>query len=342
MLASPLRCAVRAMKTVITGATGLLGSNLAVALLGAGHSVICTRRAGSRTGHLDGFDIRWRDADLGDEEALARAFDGAEVVFNCAAHVAVQPKISARHLETNVEGTRRLLAALQRTGVPRLVHCSSVVTTAVSTTGQPVTETDPWNFPELGLADAYCQTKRMSEQLVLAAADEGLDAVVINPAFLFGPYDAKLSSGRLIVDLVRGRMPGYPLGNGSFVDVRDVVRGMIQAWQQGRAGQRYILGGHNMTYEAVLGLVANVAGVSPPRLPVPRSLSMLTALGCEAWQALGGREAALNSAMVRYSYNRGRIYSSAKAQKELGYSYGPLETAIRDAVEWFREAGVIR
>lgn len=329
------------MRTVITGATGLLGSNLAVALLAAGHQVTATRRVSSRAEHLEEFPIRWREADLGQTESLTRAFAGADVVFNCAAHVAVQRRISAQHLETNVEGTRRVLAAAQRARVPRLVHCSSIVTTALSTDGRAITGAEPWNFPELGLADAYCRTKRMSEELVLAAAAQGLDAVVVNPAFILGPYDAKLSSGRLLVNLVEGRMPGYPLGNGNFVDARDVARGMIAAWRRGKTGQRYILGGHNLTFKAALEIMARVAGVSPPRVPIPRGVAMAAALGGEVWQALTGREPALNSAMVRYSYSRGRIYSSARAQQELGYTHGSLETAILGALEWFRGAGVL-
>lgn len=331
------------MKAVITGATGLVGSNLALALLEAGHEVTGTRRATSDIGHLEAYPLSWREAHLGDEEALVTAFSGADVVFHCAARVTLRREITPQHVETNVVGTRRVLKAVRRAAVGRLVHCSSVVTTAVSVNGEPVTEDQEWNFPEVGLADAYAHTKRASEELVLEAAEAGnLDAVVVNPSFMFGPHDAGLSSGRLIVDVVRGRVPGYTAGGGNFADVRDVVRGMIAAWQRGRCGRRYILGGHDLTYEEVFRMVAGIAGVSPPRLPIPRPVSMVAGRLGDLFETLTGRDAKLNTAMVRFAYSPGRLYSSARAERELGYSISPLEPAIRDAITWFRQAGILR
>ncbi len=330
------------MKATITGATGLVGSNLALALLDAGHEVTCTRRATSRTDHLQAHPVSWVEAHLGDEHALAAAFDGADVVFHCAAHVAIRNEITRQHLEANVDGTRRVLAAVRRAGVGRLVHCSSVVTTAVSTDGEPVTEDHEWNLPEQGLADAYAHTKRASEGLVLEAAAAGeVDAVVVNPSFMFGPLDAGLSSGRLIVDVAEGRVPGYTAGGGNFADVRDVVRGMIAAWRRGRSGRRYILGGHDLTYKEVFRLVAGVAGARPPRLPIPKTAALFAGRLGDAYEALTGRSAKLNTAMVRYAYCPGRLYSSARARRELGYRISPLEPCLRDAIAWFRAAGLM-
>lgn len=311
-------------------------------LLNRGHEVTCTRRATSRTGHLAAYPLRWFEAHLGDQRALVKAFSGAKVVFHCAAHVVVRRGLTARHLEVNVEGTRRVLAAVRRASVRRLVHCSSVVTTAVSTDGEPVTEDNPWNLPRLGLAEAYARTKRASEGMVLEAARSGaVDAVVVNPSFIFGPHDAGISSGRLIVDLVQGRVPGYAGGGGNFADVRDVARGMIAAWQRGSSGRRYILGGHNLTFEQLFKLVARVANVRPPRLPIPEPAAMLAGRLGDLYEALTGRDARLNTAMVRYAYCPGRCYSSARAVRELGYEISPLAPAIADAIRWFRAEGIL-
>lgn len=330
------------MKATITGATGLVGSNLAVALAEAGHQVTCTRRASSRTDHLRACPVHWVEAELGDRPALAAAFAGADVVFHCAAHVAIRRTVTPLHVAANIDGTRNVLDAVDEAGVARLVHCSSVVTTAISTDGQPVTEDHPWNLPELGLADAYARTKRASEELVLEAAAAGrADAVVVNPAFMFGPLDAGLSSGRLIVDVARGRVPGYTGGGGNFADVRDVIKGMIGAWQRGRSGRRYLLTGHHLTYQEVFALVARVAGVRPPRLPIPRLAAMAVGRLGDAYEALTGRDAALNSAMVGFAFCEGRHYSSARAERELGYQISPLEPAIQDALDWFHKVGVL-
>ena len=174
-----------------------------------------------------------------------------------------------------------------------------------------------------------------------AAAAGAVDAVVVNPSFMFGPLDAGLSSGKLVVDVAKGRVPGYTAGGGNFADVRDVVAGMIAAWKLGRSGRRYILGGHNLSYQEVFKLVAKVAGVSPPRLPVPLPVALLAGHLGDAYEAVTGRTAKLNSAMARYAYCRGRLYSSERARKELGYQISPLEPSIRDAIAWFREAGHI-
>src|SRR5215468_3401273 len=246
-------------RVAVTGASGLLGGNLAAELAAQGHQIAAIRRAGTKTSHLDDVAIEWHDADLASKEAMTRAFRGAECVFHCAAAVSVKRTVTPAMSATNVVGTANVIDAVRAAGVPRLVHTSSVVAVGVSTDGRPCDETATWNFDTEGLVDAYAITKHQAEDVVRAARFE-VDAVIVNPTYMIGPRDARPSSGRLIVDVVCGRVPGWTPGYNNFVDVRDVARGMIAAWHKGRRGERYILAGHEMTYRDIMRRIAEVAG----------------------------------------------------------------------------------
>jgi len=324
-------------RVAITGASGLLGSNLAAELIAAGHSVIATRRAGTQVAHLADLAIEWRDADLANEAALAKAFAGAEAVFHCAAMVTVKREVTPEMIDANVTGTDRVIAACTTAGVKRLVHTSSVVAIGLTTNGKPSDETARWNFDELGLSDAYAITKHQAEDRVRAAK---IDAVIVNPTFMFGPRDARPSSGKMIRDVVRGRVPASTPGFNNFVDVRDVARGMIAAWHRGKRGERYILGGHDMTYKRCFETIAKVANVKPPRFQVPLPVAKLLGLFGDAMERLG-RDSLVNSTQIRYAYTDKFRFTSARAQAELGYTYSPLEPAISDAIAWFRGHGML-
>jgi dihydroflavonol-4-reductase len=326
-------------RVALTGASGLLGGNLAAALVADGHQVAAIRRAGTRIAHLDDLPIEWHDADLGQVEALTRAFAGAACVFHCAAAVSVKRAVTPEMTATNVTGTRNVIAAVIAAGVPRLVHTSSVVAVGLSPDGRPCDETATWNFDRFGLVDAYAITKHQAEEAVRAAQAQ-IDAVIVNPTYMFGPRDARPSSGRLIVDVVRGRVPGWTPGYNNFVDVRDVARGMIAAWQRGRRGERYILAGHDMTYREVMQQIADAAGTRPPRLRVPRAAAWLFGKWGDLVERMG-RDPVVNSTQIRYAYTDRFRFRSDRAARELGYQVGPLEPALRDAIAWFRAHGML-
>jgi len=315
------------MRVAVTGASGLLGGNLAALLIAAGHSVVATRRAGTKLAHLEDLPIEWLDAELGSTESLTRAFANTAAVFHCAAAVSVKRDVTPEMTAANVTGTANVIAAASAAGVERLVHTSSVVAVGLSTDGRPCDETAHWNFDTEGLVDAYAITKRRSEELVHDARDR-IDAVIVNPTYMFGPRDARPSSGKRHV-------PGWTPGYNNFVDVRDVARGMIAAWQRGKRGERYILAGHDMTYRDVMSEIARVAGVKPPRFGVPKLLARLVGKWGDRVER-SGKEPLLNSTQIRYAYTDRFRFKSDKAARELGYSFGPLEPAIRDAIEWFR------
>jgi dihydroflavonol-4-reductase len=328
------------MRVVVTGASGLLGGNLAAELIAAGHQVVATRRAGTKIGHLEDLAIEWVDAELGSTESLTQAFANTAAVFHCAAAVSVKREVTPEMTAANVTGTANVIAATSAAKVPRLVHTSSVVAVGLSTDGRPCDETATWNFDTEGLVDAYAITKHQAEELVIAAAGTGLDAVIVNPTYMFGPRDAKPSSGKLIVDVVKRRVPGWTTGYNNFVDVRDVARGMIAAWQRGRRGERYILAGHDMTYRDVMREISRIAGVKPPRFGIPQFAAKLVGKWGDRVER-SGKEPLLNSTQIRYAYTDRFRFKSDKAARELGYQCGPLEPAIRDAVAWFREHKLI-
>ncbi|HWU88722.1 MAG TPA: NAD-dependent epimerase/dehydratase family protein [Kofleriaceae bacterium] len=321
-------------RVVVTGASGLLGGNLAAELAAAGHEVVATRRAGTKIAHLADVPLAWADADLGSVEALTRAFAGAAAVFHCAAAVTIKREVTAEMTAANVTGTANVIEAVIAAGVPRVVHTSSVVAVGLSTDGRPCDEAAAWNFDAEGLIDAYAITKRRAEEAVHAARDR-IDAVIVNPTYMFGPRDARPSSGKLIVDVVRRRVPGWTPGYNNFVDVRDVARGMIATWQRGRRGERYILAGHDLTYRDVMREIARVAGVAPPRFRIPRPIARIVGRWGDLVERRGG-EPVVNSTQVRYAYTDKFRFASGKAAAELGYAPGPLEPAIRDAIDWFR------
>ena len=322
------------MRVAITGASGLLGGNLAAELIAAGHEVVATRRAGTQVAHLADLKIEWRDADLGDAAALARAFDGVTAVFHCAAAVTIKREVTPEMRAVNVDGTRHVIDACVKAGVKRLVHTSSVVAVGLSEDGRPCDETATWNFDKLGLLDAYAITKHEAEDVVRAEGGR-IDAVIVNPTYMFGPRDARPSSGKLILEVVRRRLPGWTPGYNNFVDVRDVARGMIGAWQKGRRGERYILAGHDMTYRRLFELIARVADVKPPRLPAPKLIARIVGKWGDFVEARGG-EPVVNSTQVKYAFTDRFRFASTKAARELGYKFGPLEPAIHDALDWFR------
>lgn len=322
------------MRYGITGVTGLVGGNLAAMLIAAGHEVVGIKRSSSRISHLSHLPIKWVDVKLTEPSTLIAAFDGCDGVFHCAASVSILMKIKPWIHEANIIGTQSVITAIRSLPAIRLVHCSSVVTVGVAGQHQPYDETAKWNVPELRLNDAYATTKRQSEEMVLQASD--IDAVVVNPAYIIGPYDSKPSSGKLILNFLNGKVPGFPSGTNNFVDVRDVANGMILAMQKGRRGERYILAGHNMKYKDFFDKISAVAGTPPVQRKLPNLIARLLGVGGDIQGWFSGSEPFINSATVRWSQVN-FTFSSGKAQQQLGYTISPIENAIRDAIEWFKK-----
>lgn len=325
----------------ITGASGLLGANLAAELIAAGHTVTAIRRPSTDTSALADLPVTWVAASLNSVADLRAAFAGADVVFHCAAAVSTGRRIRPAIAATNVAGTQAVIDAVVAGGIPRLVHTSTVNTIGPTLDGTPADERTPWAMDRFKFANAYAITKHQGERLVDGAADR-IDAVIVHPTYLVGPRDARPSSGRMIIEVVRRRTPFWMPGYNNFADVREVARGMIAAWLRGRRGEHYILGGQELTYRDFMQRVAVAAGVKPPSRRLPHSLAWVGGKFGDLAEATTGRETTVNSFTVRYAFTDRYRYRSDKAVRELDYVVAPIEPAIHDALSWFSERGMIR
>ncbi len=325
---------------LVTGATGLLGNNVVRQLVQRGENVrVLVRPDGAADGGpaLRGLAVDRIAAGLLDAGALERAVDGTACVVHSAAIVHVGWRRLDEMRRVNVDGTRAIARAARLAGA-RLVHVSSVDAIGLRADGGPADEETPaGGLPEC----PYVVTKREAEQAVLAEVDRGLDAVIVNPVYMIGPWDWKPSSGRMLLEVAAGRGSFAPPGSNDFVDVRDVARGVVAARDRGRAGRRYILGGVPLSYFDAWRTFARVTGRMMPLGVAPRPLVRFAGWCGDVAGLVLGREPDVNSAAVGMSLLP-HNFSSARAEAELGYARGPFEAAAQDAWDWFVTRGYAR
>ena len=328
------------MKALVVGASGFLGANLVRALLARGDAVRALVRATSRLQALDGLDIERVTGDLNDADSLTRACEGVRVVYQTASYYPPHTIPAASATAQAMAETRNLLTAVRRASVERLVFTSTLTTIGFPAgPGRMANEECPFvtRYPH----NPYLMSKAAMEQAVLEAARDGLPAVVVNPTAFYGPYVSKPTSGTQIVMIARHLMPAYIQGDVNAIDVRDVAVGMIKAAEQGRVGERYILGNWNTTQKELNALIARVAGVMAPLAPVPYPLARYgSKLGDWAFRTILRRPAPVPGffvEMLRHMQN----YDCSKAIRELDYPRNPVEHAIRDALGWFRTNGYL-
>ena len=321
--------------TLVTGATGFVGSAVARALAARGHRLRLLARRGSDRRNLAGLDAEIVEGDLTDAASLRRAVQGCRYVLHVAADYRIWVPDEAAMLAANVEGTRSMMIACREAGVERVVYCSSVAALGLTTDGTPADETTP--VDEAKIAGLYKKSKYWAEQAVLAQVREhGLDAVIVNPAGPVGPRDIKPTpTGRMIADAAAGRLPAYVDTGLNIVHVDDVAIGHVLALERGRAGERYILGSENLLLRDLLGLVAEVAGKRPPRIGLPVGMVWPVAVVCEALARGFGIEPMVTRDHLRMARKK-MFFTSAKAITELGYAPRPARAAVEDAVAWFR------
>ena len=326
------------MKVFVTGATGFVGSHVARVLLQQGAELRLLVRAKSRTENLEGLAAERVVGDLCDEEPLRRGMSGCEVVFHVAADYRLWAPDPREIYRSNVEGTRTVLEAARAAGVRRVVHTSSVATIGFRTNGRPAEEDSP-----VALADmigAYKRSKFMSEQVALEFARTGLDVVVVNPTTPVGEQDIKPTpTGQVIVDFLKRKFPAYIETGLNLVDVRECAHGHIAAAERARRGERYILGGENLTFKEILDRLAAITGLPSPRIKLPYAVALATgAVDTLFTGVLLRREPRVTLDSVRMGRKR-MFASSAKAERELGRKIVPVDDALRRAVEWFRAHG---
>ncbi|MGH8140309.1 MAG: hopanoid-associated sugar epimerase [Steroidobacteraceae bacterium] len=327
------------MRALVTGATGFVGSAVARALLQAGWQVRTLVREHSDRRNLQHLAVEIATGDLADSASLSRALVDCEALFHAAADYRLGALEPRQLYLTNVEGTRNILDAARTAGVARIVYTSSVATIGIPADGTPGDEETP-----VGLADMvghYKRSKYLAEQVVREAAQAGTAVVIVNPSTPVGPGDFKPTpTGRMVLDAAAGRMPAYVDTGLNIVHVDDVAAGHLLAYQCGRAGERYILGGEDMALREILAQIARLAGRKAPRIRLPRAALLPVAYAAELIARATGGTTRMTVEGLRMARKR-MFFSSAKAARELGYRWRPPARAFEDAVLWLREQGLL-
>ena len=326
------------MTTLVTGANGFVGSALARQLLQRGHEVKALVRPGSDRRNLENLDIALVEGDLTDTASLKRAVSGCRVLFHVAADYRLWIPDPERMYRTNVDGTRELLRAAADAGASRMVYTSSVATLGINPDRTPADESTPVALGDM--VGHYKRSKFLAEQAVRELVEEqGLPAVIVNPSTPVGPRDVKPTpTGRIILDTLRRKMPAYVDTGLNIAHVDDVAAGHLLAFERGEPGRRYILGGENLSLQAILGMICDYAGLAPPRLRLPHNAVYPFAWLAEQWARVSGKEPFATVDGVKMA-KKFMYFSSALAQQALGYEARPARLAIEDAIDWFRENG---
>lgn len=323
---------------LVTGATGFVGAAVSRKLLEAGRRVRVLIRGGGDRTNLDVPAIDIITGDLTDADSLRHAVRGCEGVFHVAADYRLWVRDPAAMFAANVEGTRMLMRAALDAGVARVVYTSSVATLGIRA-GEVSDEETPVSFADM--IGPYKQSKFLAEgEVRRMVAEDGLPAVIVNPSTPVGPGDVKPTpTGRMIVEAATGRMPAFVDTGLNVVHVDDVAVGHILAFERGTLGERYILGGDDMTLAAILAEIAALSGRKPPRIKLPHGAVMPLAYAAEAWCRLAGGEPFATVDGVKMARKR-MFFSSTKAQAALGYRARPARDALADAIADFRRRGL--
>jgi dihydroflavonol-4-reductase len=325
---------------LVTGGSGFLGSAVVRALIARGARVRALVRSSSPPDNLRALDCEIAAGDLTDQESLKAAMRDVRYLFHVAADYRFWARDPSVILRVNVDGTRSLMQEALSAGVERIVYTSSVAALRVAGAKSPVDETAPLRAEEA--IGAYKRSKTLAERLVedMILRDK-LPAIIVNPTTPIGPRDIKPTpTGRILLDAARGRIPAFVDTGLNFAHVDDIAEGHLLAFERGRIGERYILGGENVLLHELLAVIAGVVGRRAPRLKLPRVPLFPLAFGAEAIARLTGKEPLLTVDGLRLARYR-MFFTSAKAERELGYCSRPYQEGVVDALAWFRKAGYL-
>ncbi len=328
------------MQTFLTGATGFLGSHVARALVEQGADLRLLVRPTSNLRNLEGLKAETASGDLRDRASLERAMRGCDTVFHVAADYRLWVTDPNEMYRSNVEGTRAILEAARKNGVKAVVYTSSVATMGFTGNGRPADEDSPVSLADM--IGHYKRSKFMAEQIALEAGRSGMRVAIVNPTTPIGENDIKPTpTGRIIVDFLKRKFPAYVETGLNLVDVRECARGHVAALEKGRSGERYILGGENLTLKQILDKLGQITGLPSPKVKLP----YMVAYAAGAFdETITGRllhgEPRATIETVRMGKKK-MWASSAKAERELGWRTVPVDEALRRAVEWFRGNGYV-
>jgi dihydroflavonol-4-reductase len=326
------------MKAFVTGATGFVGSHVARALAERGAELCLLVRSTSRTDNIADLRAEIMPGDLRDPASLKNAMRGCEFVFHVAADYRLWVPDPEEMYRANVEGTRAIIQAALASGVHRVIYCSSVATMGFSSDGTVADENSPVSLDDM--VGHYKRSKFMAEQVALEAGRSGANVVVVNPTTPIGENDLKPTpTGRIIVDFLNKKFPAYVDTGLNLADVREVARGHLLAMEKAIPGERYILGGEDLTLKQILDKLAALTGLPSPTAKVPHAVAMGFAVLDQFFTGtLRGKEPRATVDAVRMGRKK-MFASSAKAERELGYRIVPVEDALRRAITWFQSHG---
>lgn len=328
------------MRALVTGATGFVGAAVARALLREGWSVCALARRGSNRRNLQPLTVEVLEGDLADTGSLARALSGCEALFHVAADYRLGAFDPRQLYQTNVEGTRNILSAARDAGIRRVIYTSSVATIGIPPDGRPGAEETPSTLADM--IGHYKRSKYLAEEVAREAARSGLPVIIVNPSTPVGPGDVKPTpTGQMVLDAAAGRMPAYVDTGLNIVHVDDVAAGHLLAFHRGRVGERYILGGQDMTLREILVEIAQLMGRKPPSVRLPAALVMPIAYVAEAVARARGKSTRITVEGLRMA-RKHMFFSSTKATRELGYQWRVPTQAFADAIAWFREQGLLK
>ena len=328
------------MKAFVTGATGFLGSHVARVLADQGADLRLLVRSTSNLRNLEGLKAETASGDLRDAGSIEKAMSGCDTVFHVAADYRLWVRDSEEMYRSNVDGTRAILEAARKNGVRRVVHTSSVATMGFTENGHPADEDSPVSLADM--IGHYKRSKFMAEQIALEAGRSGLHVVTVNPTTPVGEQDVKPTpTGRIVLDFLKRRFPAYVETGLNLVDVRECARGHVAALEKGKSGERYILGGEDLTLKQILDKLAEITGLPSPTVKLPYVFAFAAGIVDEAITGrLLHREPRATVDAVRMGKKK-MFASSGKAERELGWKIVPVEDALRRAVEWFRANGYV-
>lgn len=331
------------MRILVTGVSGFIGARLARRLVERGDRVVGLLRASSDRSLIADLLVAGKleavEGDVRDPASVERATPGCDVVVHTAGDVSYWSRDRERQHAINVDGTRNVIAAARKAGVTRFLHTSSVAAVGIPDRGDPPAREDsPWNAGSSGIG--YFTTKRAAEELVMDAARRGFPAVIVNPAYVIGPGDVRLHDGNVFIDLHRGTIPMCPPGGNCWVDVDDVIEGILLALEHGQTGERYILGGENLKYREVFELIAGALGVRAPRFELSSVVAKVSAPAYELIGALLGRYPRMTRETALL-FQRDLYFDCSKAREELGYAHRPFAETVQRTIEWYRVHGYL-
>ncbi len=328
------------MKTLVTGATGFIGSTVVRELLKDGVDVRVTVRKDSDTRNIDGLDVEVVYGDTRDRGAMRAALKGCDTLYHVAAYFAHWSLNKNLFYEVNVEGTKTILQEALAQGLEKVVYTSTSNTIGSHGAGNFVDEQAQFNAWKTG--DHYAISKYLAEIEAKKICEQGLPMVIVNPTLVIGVRDIKPTpSGKLILDIVNREMPGYIDGAINIIDVQDVARGHILAAKKGRIGERYIFGNENVTVGDFFRLVAETAGVKAPRLKLPYRVALLLGYVFHVQARITKQTPVVSLSQVRIG-NMGEHFNNSKAVNELGLTLTPIKVTIKNTIDWFIQHGYIK